>query len=243
MSIGQAYRYFMFSDGQRENPYISWCFSLIAVSMCCGFFPAMFVLLGYLAVVGRALRDDPERKTVALFERNQVSKYASEGLWQLIPLIVFFGIAYTTGFVAIHLRAKAYAWAYREITGPNATLLLDVLVASVTVPVAVATCYVLWPFLFHIHISGKLRPMAAFAFVSLMSAKVGGRMFLLIPLQWMLGAALFYMISWLILPIPFIIATVVFAQEHLMVQLYRLYLERGGVPIADIGREADDWET
>jgi hypothetical protein len=245
MKIRQAYRYFLFSDGQRDNPYISWCFGLLSISMCCVFLPAIFVLLGYLAAVGRALRDDPERKTVALFDRNKVTSYGREGLWQVIPLLVSVGLAYSAGLAAFLLRSKASPVVYSLMTRYRASVVLDVLEMSVIVPVALATCFVLWPFLFHIHISGKLRPMAAFAFVSLMSAKVGGRMLLLIPLQWLIGGAMLYLSLYLILPFPLAVGTVAFAQEHLMAQLYRLYLERGGVPIEDIGRQtdSDEWEA
>ncbi|MGL6073418.1 MAG: hypothetical protein ACRC8S_04555 [Fimbriiglobus sp.] len=229
MKYYAAYTFFHKKPDGIKN--LLWCYALLYLGCLLQLF-APIAILGYLAGVGRRLVDEPEMKTCAKFDQKQLWGYFLSGLWQ-VPLLFIL----ITGGVIIGFAAQFIDISLRKT--PRQTR--DLLMAIHCITTAVVMFYVMWPMFFYVHIRGYLHPRQAVIFMIQMNRLVGAHMAAtyIAQVPWVL---VLWISSYTILFGPLVLVTMLMAQEHLMVQLYRLYLERGGVPIEDIGREADDDE-
>jgi hypothetical protein len=244
MKLKLAYSFFLNSKtGGAWN--LIWCFVLIYVSMYLYLYPFILFLIGYLAEVARSLHDDDTLQDCPPFEWSRWKQYLKDGLWQLIPLTLFISIAGGTTLVILVLRWEFAEPIIRKMTSNEqhqARAFVAVMLGCICMAITIATFFYLWSIVFHIQVCGRLRVMHAMAFVGLMSWRVGVRVVLMILLQSLIAIPTIFLAYQVVFPIPFLITIILMAQVHLMAQVYRLYLDRGGHPIEahSLGFDDDD---
>lgn len=192
------------------------------------------VLLGYRAEVADELVRSRRMTRHPDFEFGRFGDYLSRGVWpfvyQLVVVLLLAGLLFGCVLVGIAVGA-----AVREpLLGLAAGLLL-------AVPVLVGTPALVWPLELHAQLSGRFAPVEAFGFAARFLGRVWGQ--LLVSLL-LFGVASFVLnlAGFLMLIVGIYLTTVIqfMAQQHLMTQLYVLYLDDGGEPIAGPDDEYDE---
>ncbi|MGL6073419.1 MAG: hypothetical protein ACRC8S_04560 [Fimbriiglobus sp.] len=244
MKLKLAYSFFLNAKAGGVWNLI-WCFVLIYATMYLYVFPAILFFFGYLADVARALHDDNRLQACPPFEWRRWKQYLKDGLWQLIPLALLISIAVTTFFFVMSAYWRLIQPIVRGMSFSEQSTIRGVavfMICGLCLAVTIATFFYLWSIVFHIQICGQLRVMPALAFVGQMSRWVGFRIVLLIFLQSLVAIPAILLAYSLVFPIPFVITILLMAQVHLMAQVYRLHLERGGRPIEVHSVASDDDE-
>jgi hypothetical protein len=183
------------------------------------------VLLGYRAEMAEDLDRDPRLEEYPNFDFNRFIDYLTRGIWPfLMQLIVGVGsmalmlVVAVAGFVA-------YKATDEPVVGFSVGGLLFI-------PVMLLSILVLWPMELHTQLSGKFEFGQALSFMSRMLGRVWGQAILAALALWFLGSVvvlLGYAACFVgVYPAMVIVGM---AEQHLIGQLYRLYLDEGGVPI------------
>ncbi|HET6576332.1 MAG TPA: DUF4013 domain-containing protein [Fimbriiglobus sp.] len=184
------------------------------------------VLLGYRAEIAEDLDRDPELRDYPDFDFNRFVEYLTRGIWPfLMQLIVSAGVMVLVVLVAAIGFVAAYA-----VKEP----LIGVAVGGVLlIPVIFLSILVLWPLELHTQLSGKFEFGQAFAFMTRFVKRVWGQALLAALGLWFLGTVVI-LLGYAALCIGAYPAMVIvgMAEQHFIGQLYRLYLDEGGVPIA-----------
>jgi hypothetical protein len=197
--------------------------------MVCHFIPVVgrIVVLGYRAEVAVALERDPEMRQHPKFDFNRFAEYLGRGVWPfLIDLLLrlpqfFLILAFYIVTIIIILQGANNLLVLMFLGFELGFVLAELLHVIMSVPMQ-----------FHAEITGRFDLRGAFRFANSFWKRVG-----LVAI----GTGFVYAFcSFWVLVVGFLfcfvgvypaIALVEMAGQHLMVQLYRVYLSRGGEPL------------
>ena len=184
------------------------------------------VLLGYRAEIAEDLDRDPRLEEHPNFDFNRFVDYLSRGIWPfLMELIV------GAGTMALMLLVVAVGFmAYGATDEPVSGFAVGGLLF---IPVVLLSMLVVWPLELHTQLTGKFEFGRAFAFMTRWLKRVWGQALLVALAYWFLGT-LVALLGYAAFCVGIYPAVVILgmAQQHLVAQLYRLYLDEGGEPIS-----------
>jgi hypothetical protein len=208
-----------------------WFMNLVMCAVCM-LIPVIgvIVLMGYMFEVFDELRRDPERKSYPKFEFNRFSPYLMRGIWPflvqllaqamlMVPIGVLYGIMIALSVAARGGYLIAIAWV------------LFVVVAMV---LGIVVGMLMWPMLIYAGVSQRFDLSGMIAFSRDYMRKM--------LLELVLSILFLAVLGPLVMGVGFIACCVgmyvaaaglMFAQYHLKVQLYDLYLQRGGISIPE----------
>jgi hypothetical protein len=188
------------------------------------------VLLGYRAFAASDLDEDPDVEYHRDFDFNKFGDYLAKGVWQF--LLQFFMGMMVAGFWYAGLAATLIGFAPKDpvtafaIIGAGYLLLILMVFGS--------TMF-LWPFELYAALGETFRLGRAFAFASIFARTMWVEM--------LLALIVYFILSGIVILIGFCVCCIgsypamvisSLAEMHILVQLYRLYLEKGGTPIRNL---------
>jgi hypothetical protein len=219
MQYGLAFNYIIGRTGGWMN--------LLLITLCM-FIPVVgpIVLLGYQAEVAIALMRDEDRRRHPEFTFDRFMEYLSRGVWPfLMNLIV--SVAIIPVFIGTFVLAAVSAAA-----APDIGFLFLILGYFFAIGLSIALSVFAAPMMFHAGLAGKFDLGDAFRFSKSFWATVGlkalGSWMIFVVLS--IGVALVGMLACFVGLYP-ASALIQMASQHLHVQLYDEYLDRGGEPI------------
>jgi hypothetical protein len=192
-----------------------------------GFVPLLgyFVWFGYMSEVVRDLERDPDLTNHPDFDPNRFSDYLSHGVWPMltnmlvqllsIPVLI---MAYASGGLVWYLTDQ-----------PIAGVLV---VCVVAFPLTIIITLITWPILLHVQLRKKLEFWAALRFSMDMFKTIWGQMLTTFFIHVLFSMSIIG-VGLLLCCVGVYPAAIILigAQEHLLIQLYRVYLQEGGDPI------------
>lgn len=202
--------------------------NLLLITVC-NFIPILgpIVLLGYRAEVAQTLLRDDELRRHPKLDFNRFMEYLTRGVWPFITsLIVGVAAAVFVGIAAVVAIGIGIA--------ANKPELALILTYAFMFPILIISMVASAPMTFHAELSGKFDLGAEFRFALSFWKIVGGQaiiaMLVFIPLSILvaIGGLLLCFVG--VYPAS---ALTQMAGQHILVQLYALYLERGGDPIPE----------
>ena len=212
----------------------------------CNLIPVVgnIVLLGYRAEVSEELLRDKRTRRHPEFDFGRFGDYLSRGVWPYVYnlIIGLTAVGVVIGGLALVGVALAGAGPPKDPTLVVVAFAIGYLVIITTMLLLVA--FVLWPMELHAQITRRFAPVEAFGFAVRFQRKVWGQTLVslivfvvLSSVLNLLGLLACYVGLFLTMVLQFM------AQQHLMTQLYRLYLDEGGDPLQgpdDFDDEYDD---
>jgi len=183
------------------------------------------VVLGFQAEVAEDLKNDPELKDHRDFDPNKFVEYLTRGVW---PFLIQFGVSMiVSGLVLFAILAGVLLGA--ALDEPVVGLIAAIVFI---IPLIMMATMLLWPMELHAQLAKELKLGAAIRFTMAFFGKVGGQLFLTMFLHTLISVPMLTLGLMLCfvgaIPVAMIL---VMAQEHYMIQLYRIYLDEGGEPI------------
>jgi hypothetical protein len=209
-----------------------WFMNLVMCAVCM-FIPiiGVIVLMGYMFEVFDELRRDPERKSYSNFEFNRFSPYLMRGIWPflvqlLAQAVVMFPLGLGYGLViGISVAAR----------GNGAVLaLVWALFAILAIVFSLFVSMCMWPMLTYAGVSQRFDFSGMIAYTRDFMRKMLVEIILTILFLSFVGTLIVF-VGLLACCVGAYVAgsAVMLAQYHLKVQLYDLYLQRGGVVIPE----------
>src|SRR5262245_5604207 len=215
----------------RAYQYITdkpnWFTNLLLTTLC-SLIPVIgvIVVMGYLyEVTDSLLRRDARRGGYPDFDFGRFSAYLSRGVWPFLASLLI-GLVFTAVLVPIYL-VGAVASASLNSAVP---VLLAVVVAML---VMLALPFVTLPSKLHAGLSQSFDPAGWVRFTRDFLGRVGGEF--VVAVLFLIGTSIVAAFVGLLACFVGVYLTttaVMFAQQHLLTQLYDLYLERGGTPVS-----------
>ena len=233
MKYQQAFRYSL----DRQGGFVN-----LLLLVVCQLIPVVggIVVLGYMAEVSVALNRDPELRRHPKFVFDRFVEYLTRGVWPfLISLILTLPLFPIMGGALI-------AGLLIDPPGPNnPPIFAFAFFWAVTVFAAMLASIVTIPMMFHAEMTGKFDFRGAVRFTLAFLKKVGGLA--------IITGIVYFFLGWIISIVGLLCcfvgiylanAVIQMASIHLMVQLYREYLNRGGEPLAehDPEKQEDEYE-
>ena len=225
MQYIKPYTYFVQKEGGTNN--------LLMGSLCMfttSFIPIVgqIVLMGYQAEVAEDLDKDPDISDHADFDFNRFSQYLGRGVWVfLIQLIL-------TAFIMLGLMISAgvgflVAYLVQGDIGPFVGIGVGFLLYMI---LAIMVTMFTWPMTLHVQLSKGFHFGSALRFSTSFIKKLSGQL-LVSLLAHMVISSLLMIAGMLVFCVGIYPAVTIslMAQEHYMIQLYRIYLNEGGDPI------------
>jgi hypothetical protein len=184
------------------------------------------VLLGYRAEMAEDLDKDPKLRDYPDFDFNRFIDYLTRGVWPFVMQLIVSAGAMVLVAIAVVIGV-AVAYAAQEP-------LIGVAVGGILlIPVIFLSILVLWPLELHTQLSGKFEFGRAFAFMTRLLKRVWGQALLAALALWFLGTLVILLgYAACIIGVYPAMVIVGMAEQHFIGQLYRLYLDEGGEPIA-----------
>ena len=225
MQYIKPYTYFVQKEGGTNNLLMG---SLCMLSTQIIPIVGQIVLMGYQAEVAEDLEKDPDISDHANFNFNNFSRYLGRGVWvfliQLIlALFIMLGLVISGGVGFLTYSAiQGDVGIYVGIgVGVLLYMILAILVTMFT-----------WPMTLHVQLSKGFHFGAAFQFSMSFIKKLSGQL-LISLLAHMFISSILMMAGVLVFCVGIYAAATIsmMAQEHFMIQLYRIYLDEGGDPI------------
>jgi hypothetical protein len=183
------------------------------------------VLLGYRAEMAEDLDKDPKLENYPDFDFNRFIDYLSRGIWPFLMELIVGAGTMVLMLLVVAVGFMAYGATQEPVVGFAVGGLLFI-------PVMLLSMLVVWPLELHTQLTAKFEFGRAFAFMTRMLKRVWGQALLAALAYWFLGtlvALLGYAACFVgVYPAVVILGM---AQQHLVGQLYRLYLDEGGEPI------------
>ena len=220
MQFGLAFGYFINRTGGFTN--------LLLVTVC-NFIPVVgpIVALGYRAEVAQALLRDDERRRHPKFDFNRFGEYLSRGIWPFLIGLVLVLFAIPLIILGIFLPIFFGTAANQPVVGMIVSISFYLLALVLFVGFSA-------PMTFHAELAGRFDLGGAFRFAKEFWTTVGGLAILtgllFIPLSFAVTLVSVLACFVGIYPANSLIQM---AGQHLFVQLYVEYLERGGEPIRE----------
>jgi hypothetical protein len=201
-------------------------------------FVGVMVLLGYRAQVSEELERDPEMKDHPDIKLDDLTIYLKRGVWPFLTRLLFMVIVVPVAYAfAFAVGFGIYQVAPEPLLGfaAGALVFLAILLVATTI---------LWPMEYHAQVTQKFAPIEEFKFAIRFARVCWFSSFVAVLMYSMLGSVV-TIIGMLLCYIGLYPAFVVqqMAEQHLMSQLYLLYLEEGGEPIRRPEMLDDDEEA
>ncbi len=230
MQYGKAYGYFLNREGGGKSTLLA---SLSLASTAVIPIVGQLVFLGYMAEVTEDLERDPDLEDHDDFNFDNFSRYLKRGVWPFLMQLIVGAIA-AIGVVA------AMAVGFAAGAGFNAPWVGLAAYFALLLPVAFLSGLFSLPLVLHVQLTGELRVGAAFAFASRFLGKLWGQCLVTLFVHMLISGVL-TSVGLLACCVGVYPATVVamMAQDHLSLQLYRLYLAEGGEPVGSAAEEAE----
>jgi hypothetical protein len=191
------------------------------------------VFTGYLFEVIDALLRDPGHRDYPDFDFNRLGDYLSRGVWPfLMQLVLALIIGVPLGLIAAVLLGVGIGITARA-NSPVVMVVFQLLTFAVSLAAGILSALVTLPAELQAGLGREFDLSRVLAFVKDFNKRVFKEM--LTAVLFVVAIAVVAAVVGLLLfcvGIYFTLAAVVMAQHHLQFQLYRLYLERGGAPIA-----------
>jgi len=184
------------------------------------------VLLGYRAEVSDQLKRDPDLRDHPDVSLDKLGLYLQRGVWPFVARLLF-AILFVPP--ALLLSAAAGFGVYQLV--PEFWLGLGVY-ASLYFFLAMLGFTLLWPMEYHAQVMRKFAPLEDLKF-AIRFARVCWLSTLISVLMYTMFSFLLTTIGLCLFCVGWYPALVIqqMAEQHLMTQLYRLYLEEGGEPL------------
>jgi len=200
----------------------------VLIGCLCPLIPIVgeMVLLGYRAEVSEELERDPELKDHPDIKLDNLMRYLQRGLYPYLTRLLFAVVAVPPSLaIAVALGFAVYEFAPEPLLGfavGALAFLVQMLLAST----------LLWPMEYHAQVTQKFAPIEEFKFAIRVARVCWFSTFVAILMYTMLSSVV-STIGLLLCYIGLYPAFVVqqMAEQHLMTQLYLLYLEEGGEPL------------
>lgn len=223
MDLGRAFRYFLDRPGGTTS---------LLLLVVCQFIPVVgpVVMMGYRAEVAEALARDPALRRHPGFTFDRFVEYLSRGVWPFLAALVL-----SLPVTALVMGALVAGFVI-DPPGPNNPPLLAIGLFFAAYAVGLALYFVVSvPVILHTELAATLDPAAAWRFTLDFWGRVGGRAvaagLVFVPLS--VAVILLGLLACFVGVYPASVL-VQMAGTHVVVQLYRLYLDRGGEPIAGV---------
>lgn len=230
MQYGTAYGYFLNREGGTKSTLLA---SLALGSTA--FIPIVgqLVFFGYQAEVTEDLERDPDLADHDDFNFDHFSRYLKRGVWPFVMQLIVGAIA-GLGVVA------AIALGFAAAAALNAPWAGFAVYFALLIPAVFVSSLFSLPLMLHVQLTGALRVGAAFAFASRFLGKLWGQCLVTLFVHFLISGVL-TTVGLMLCCVGVYPATVVvlMAQDHLSVQLYRLYLAEGGEPVGSAAEEAE----
>jgi hypothetical protein len=226
MQYGKPYTYFLNREGGTKGLLLGCLVLLLPVV-------GPMVFTGYQAEVTEDLERDPDTLDHDPFDLKHFSRYLTRGVWPFLMSLIVQAI--TMIFFAVAIAAAAgVGYAAQNFLVGYASFYLFLIPATF-----LATLFSL-PLMLHVQLAGELRVGAAFAFSSRFLGKLWGQCLITIFVH-MLISTLIGIVGYAMCCVGIIPAVIIIsmAQDHLSVQLYRIYLAEGGEPIGSAAENAE----
>ncbi len=184
------------------------------------------VLLGYRAEVSDELERDPDLKDHPDFDLDRLMPYLNRGVWPYLSKVISLLILLTLGAIVALAAGIGF---YQIVPEPILAMAIGYLIY---IAVFVLASTIVWPMEYHAQAMRKFAPLDDFKF-AIRFAKVCWMSTFVAVLMHTMLSSIALMIGLLLCYIGIYPAIMIvqMAEQHLMSQLYRLYLEEGGTPI------------
>ncbi len=184
------------------------------------------VLLGYRAKVSEELERDPDLKDHPDVDLDRLAVYLQRGIWPY--LVKFLSLMFLMS-IGVVISAIVGIGVYQIVQEP--ILAFGIFYLLYFVCFLLATTLV-WPMEYHAQITGKFAPLADFRFAIRFARTCWVSTFKAVLMHTMLSG-LTLMLGLVLCGVGLYPAIVIvqMAEQHLMTQLYLLYLEEGGEPL------------
>lgn len=197
------------------------------------------VFFGYRLEVARDLEDDPEMLYHRDFDFNRFGEYLGTGVWVFVLQFAITVFAVTIGIAAALFMALVVAAGQP----PEIRLLLGLIGYLFAFLVLVGAYLFIWPMECHLAMSGRFRIGECFGFASRFLALMWGKTLAAVLVYFVATFVLLFIGSLLcIIGVYPAVAILYMAEGHIITQLYRQYLERGGEPIRRYAKDEDEDE-
>ena len=225
MQYGKPYTYFINKPGGSTNLLYG---SLLILSSMVIPVLGQVVLLGYQAEAAEDLKDDPEIEAHPDFDWNKLVPYLSRGVWPF--LMQFLGSLIVAGLIFLAMGIGfAAGYATQE---PAVGVVVGVVLY---IPLLIVGSMLLWPLTLHAQLSKGFYFGPAVRFTTQIVKRTGGQLFMAMLVHLLISIPLSILGLLLCLVGLFPAAMIQFmAQEHYMIQIYRIYLDEGGEPIGGL---------
>jgi hypothetical protein len=194
------------------------------------------VWMGYQAEVVEDLERDPDIQAHQNFDLNRFSDYLSRGVW---PFLMSLIIGLFIGMMAMIAVVAGFATTYFTQVPWSGLLVMMVLYF----PIVFIGTLLTWPLILHVQLSNAFRIGKAMQFTMRFLKILWGQLTITLFVHMVISMVMMFagMLCCFIGIFPAALI-VTMAQEHYMIQLYRLYLAEGGDPIVRHTDEMDDDE-
>jgi hypothetical protein len=187
------------------------------------------VWLGYRSYTASDLDEDPDLEYHRDFDFNKFGDYLGKGIWQFLVQILL------TCFVSIAYFGMFFGMM---TVGPkNPEMMLVVLGAGylAVFMMALLGTFFVWPLELYVALSEQVSIPRGFAFAGGFARLMWAEMLLAVIVYFLLGGLTFVlgMLACCVGMYPAMIVMSM-AELHIIVQLYRSYLEKGGTPMRDL---------
>jgi len=188
--------------------------------------------LGYQAEVLDELERDPEIRRHSDFTFDRFSEYLSRGIWVFLMQLI---AGLFTAFLCLLAVIPGLILSIQQQS--PVFVLAGYLVM---VPMLLIGTLFTWPLTMHVQLTGRFRFGAALGFTGQFLKSLWGQLLVTLMLH--------FFVSLILVSIGLLfccvgmypaIVIVAMAQDHFMVQLYRIYLAEGGTPVEETLRGAD----
>lgn len=220
----KPYSFFLNKPGGTKN--LGWGFLCYFSSV---FIPIVgpLVWMGYIVDCIRTLKQDPDIEDYPDFDTKRFTDYLYNGIWpfamNLLIVVGFFFLVMllvALGFAVGIATKEPLAGIGVFFVGYFPTLFLMALVT--------------WPMNLHAQLRGTLEFGAAVRFSIRFFKLVGGQCLISLLIHFFIANFLILVgLLMCIVGLYGMLALITMAQQHYIVQLYRLYLAEGGEPIPD----------
>jgi hypothetical protein len=185
------------------------------------------VWMGYIVDCIRTLKQDPNIEDHPDFDPNKFAEYLGLGIW---PLAMNLVVGLFFFFIIMIVTAVAFGVGYAT---KEPLIGIAILVVGYF-PLLFGMAFITWPMNLHSQLRSSLELGEAIRFTIRFLKLVGGQSFISLIVHFFIANLL--AIAGLLLcfiGVYAAMAVITMAQEHYMIQLYRLYLDEGGEPIPE----------
>ena len=191
------------------------------------------VMIGYQAEVADDLKSDPDIERYPDFDINRFVQYLTRSIWPFVAQLI-------VGVAVLFVLAIA-AGVGVAVGVATDEVVIGVLAGLVVyLPLVVCAAMLSWPLVLHAQLSQSFQLGESIRFTRSFVRMVGGQLFMSLLVHMLLSIPL-TIVGLLLCFIGLYPAMMIqfMAQEHYMIQLYRLYLDEGGEPIRGPSKERE----